>query len=65
MEIRAKSRWRNIYSGEFVTVQRVYYGIVYYTKDTPNVTIDPLRALTSFNKPEHVFLNTYKPLIYT
>lgn len=64
MEIKAKSRWRNIYSDEYITVQRVYWGMVYYTKDVANITIDPLMALTHFMKPEHVFLNTYKPITY-
>ena len=63
-ELRANSRWVNIYSGEKVTIRRVYYGIIYYQKDNANITIEPLEAYTSFMKPEYVFLKTYKPLNY-
>jgi len=62
IEPRANSRWVNIYSGEKVTVKRVYHGIIYYKKDSANITIDPLEAYTSFIKPTYVFIKTYKPL---
>ena len=64
IEPRANSRWVNIYSGEKVTIKRVYYGLVYYAKDTANITIEPLQAYTNFMKPEYVFLKTYKPINY-
>jgi len=64
IEIKARSRWRNIYSGDYVTVDRCYYGIVYYTKDIGNVTIESSRMLNDFMKPEQVFLKTYKPITF-
>ena len=61
-ELRVNSRWYNIYSGETVTIKRIYYGLVYYCKDTANITIEPLQAYTNFMKPEYIFTKTYKPL---
>lgn len=60
--IRANSRWINIYTGDKVTVTRVFHGIVQYQKDIPNVLIDTLRIMREFQKPEETFLNSYKPI---
>lgn len=58
-EINIGEVWINRFSGEKVTILGRVSGLVDYVRQNPIKLEEPVRYMSAFTKPEHVFLSSY------